>query len=637
MASDPKLVAVLEARLDKFEKSLVEAGKVVDREIDEIENKFSRRAGNIGQTFGSRFIAAFSTVTITGLITALSVSLDRLAALGDRAADFRLPVEELQALELGARVSSVTVGELNRAMETFANVSKTSGRQAEVFYDALEKISPGLARAFENAPTQSARLRLVMDALAGTQDEVKKATLAFAAFGTDADRVIDFFSRGSVGIDDFKKRAQALGITITDAMVKNASEAQNHLTTLAQVIQNKLLIAVAEVIPALQRMIPVLENVGRIIRDALESFVDIEVRSTSGLKDLLDTNERILNQAEQRYAELVQSLKDKPPSGLAKLLGDAREEELAELDKTIKKYRDAVYKIQAIIEARAQTTPNTTPPPTGPARPAFSRRDDTRRQGSDPFERQIEQMNKRISLWDAEAQAIGKSTFEQDRLRAVAELQHAAQKAGLDENNPKIFEMAQRYAEAAERVRLLKDQWDAANALAKEFGNAAIDGIDALVTKSKSLNQVLADTLRTFARMAAQAAILGQGPLAQFFGTAPAVKGGVGGLFGGLASGLFGLFGGGRAAGGDVEPGKYYVVGEKRPEIFVPGTAGRILPNKPQQELNRPQLVMNNDFRDASAQAIPAILMRLNTLERSLPDLVPRLVTDSRRTNPWGG
>ncbi|MBU0752362.1 MAG: hypothetical protein KJ787_13900 [Gammaproteobacteria bacterium] len=40
-----------------------------------------------------------------------------------------------------------------------------------------------------------------------------------------------------------------------------------------------------------------------------------------------------------------------------------------------------------------------------------------------------------------------------------------------------------------------------------------------------------------------------------------------------------GLFGGGRAAGGPVSAGQFYVVGENGPEILVPGMAGTVIPN----------------------------------------------------------
>lgn len=39
------------------------------------------------------------------------------------------------------------------------------------------------------------------------------------------------------------------------------------------------------------------------------------------------------------------------------------------------------------------------------------------------------------------------------------------------------------------------------------------------------------------------------------------------------------LFGGGKAGGGPVEPGKYYEVGEKGPELFSPSVPGQIVPN----------------------------------------------------------
>lgn len=50
--------------------------------------------------------------------------------------------------------------------------------------------------------------------------------------------------------------------------------------------------------------------------------------------------------------------------------------------------------------------------------------------------------------------------------------------------------------------------------------------------------------------------------------------------FGGSGGGFMGqLFGGFKAGGGDVTPGKSYIVGEKGPELFTPGTSGTILPN----------------------------------------------------------
>lgn len=62
--------------------------------------------------------------------------------------------------------------------------------------------------------------------------------------------------------------------------------------------------------------------------------------------------------------------------------------------------------------------------------------------------------------------------------------------------------------------------------------------------------------------------------------------GSTGGLLAGLAPALAGAAGSllglpGRATGGNVSPGRGYVVGERGPEVFVPTSAGRVEPSQP--------------------------------------------------------
>lgn len=61
--------------------------------------------------------------------------------------------------------------------------------------------------------------------------------------------------------------------------------------------------------------------------------------------------------------------------------------------------------------------------------------------------------------------------------------------------------------------------------------------------------------------------------------TGPLFKslGGEGGFLSDIGSALG--FGGGRATGGPVVPGQYYVVGENGPEVLVPGMSGTVIPN----------------------------------------------------------
>jgi phage-related minor tail protein len=57
--------------------------------------------------------------------------------------------------------------------------------------------------------------------------------------------------------------------------------------------------------------------------------------------------------------------------------------------------------------------------------------------------------------------------------------------------------------------------------------------------------------------------------------------------------------GGARAAGGPVDAGLAYIVGEQGPELFVPQGAGAIVPNG--ASAARPQIVLNVNARDAQS------------------------------------
>lgn len=245
------------------------------------------------------------------------------------------------------------------------------------------------------------------------------------------------------------------------------------------------------------------------------------------------------------------------------------------------------------------------------------------------------ELERRTAAQRRELEIVGATTFAVDKFRAAEELRQVAIRNGIpldDARNKQIELFATRYAEAAEQVRLANERFAAGQALLREFGTTAIDAIQGLIGGTKTLNQALGDVLKTLANMALKAALLGEGPLATFFGTKSAVSGGVGGLFGSIGNSLGGLFGGFRAGGGDVRAGMSYVVGENGPEIFKPASAGIIIPNG--SGFSAPGVTMFNDFRDSSAMSIAAIMARIDRMERELPGLAIAAVSGERRLNP---
>lgn len=125
----------------------------------------------------------------------------------------------------------------------------------------------------------------------------------------------------------------------------------------------------------------------------------------------------------------------------------------------------------------------------------------------------------------------------------------------------------------------------------------------------------LADSFKTMLdRMVAQAlaAQLGNALFGADFGK----KGQLGGWVGQGMNLLGSLFAGGRATGGDVMPGKMYMVGENGPEPFIPKVAGTILPNSSLKTMS------SNAVTNVNISAVDAHSFR-SMLERD-----PRFITD---------
>lgn len=90
------------------------------------------------------------------------------------------------------------------------------------------------------------------------------------------------------------------------------------------------------------------------------------------------------------------------------------------------------------------------------------------------------------------------------------------------------------------------------------------------------LKDLLKNFIQTLGRMAAEIAAskILEGVVGSFAGS-----GSSGTDKGSIAGTIIGAFAGARAEGGPVDPSRSYLVGEKGPEMFVPNTAGRIVPN----------------------------------------------------------
>jgi hypothetical protein len=191
--------------------------------------------------------------------------------------------------------------------------------------------------------------------------------------------------------------------------------------------------------------------------------------------------------------------------------------------------------------------------------------------GSDAVERYMQQLERSVELAKAEYDTFAQTTAERQRALNLINAEMAAKREGRALTEQEKNLIAEKSNEQS-RYNDLLDQARERQSAMNQLGNTFAAALDDWIVQGGKFKDVLANLARSLASMALQASLTGGGPLGGFLGMA-GKGGGLGGLFGAIAGNLF------RAEGGSVTGGRGYVVGERGPEYFVPGTSGSIIPN----------------------------------------------------------
>jgi tape measure domain-containing protein len=223
--------------------------------------------------------------------------------------------------------------------------------------------------------------------------------------------------------------------------------------------------------------------------------------------------------------------------------------------------------------------------------PADAKKKDDSGDSRDAFDRQIAQIQKHIDLLGVEASTINQSVAARERARAVVQLETAARRANqdtgksdiavTDEQRKKIDELATAYGNVQARLETLHGPLQSfmreANNINFNLENLAAQGLNSL---SNELADVVMNTKTAGEAFQSMANLI----IRELIRIAlqKAISGVIGSVIGGPIVGIVGgVVAGARASGGPVDPGRAYVVGEKRPELFVPRTPGTIIPKVP--------------------------------------------------------
>ena len=596
-----KYVIALEAQTARYQKGLEDAQRKLGR--------FKKKQQVDIKKIAKGFAAVAAAVKVAGLaiaayarqgINVADQSIKTARTLGLTAAQY-------ESLAFAAQQAGVSAGTLDSSLQSFVRrlgEATQGGGQASA---ALSRL--GLdARQLAALPTDVA-MGKVADALDGVDGSAQRAQLAYQIFGRQGIELTRMLEGGSAALEDYRKESERFGVTLTATQVRNvedATDAQGRLSTATRGLSMQLGSTLAPAFTnaanaAANFLARITESVPRVA--ALTSQILGLQRNLNNLT-LRDVEEE-MRLIERRSVQLAEAYA--LVSRRSRTLRDGTETEARQLARL----RGEIEQNQQAYEALGR-------------RMEELRRNGDKQEASAGAEAMAlgaggrlgaiglsDSMQDAIRELDAarrEADGIFNRT-RTDVERYVADIQRAQQLLVRGLIDQETFDRwVTLHAEAFEKI---KEEADSSYGQISEFANQAARNLqdafadflfDPFKDGLSGMLRGFRDTLRRMVAEAASQQILG------------ALFGGLAGSSNAFLSALGGAFGGARAMGGPVSSGKAYLVGERGPELFVPGSSGQIVPN------GATSVTVNIDARqsDDPGRILSLVPLIQNQIEQSM-------------------
>jgi len=551
-------------------------------------------------SFAGSFAALTGIAGAGGLVALTAQTVNQIAALDDLAEKTGASVESLSRLSQVAKISGIDMGTVETAMIRLTKALAGSDDESKGAALALKRIGLSVEELRGQAPDQA--IQSLADALAKFEDGSGKTAAAIAILGRSGAEALPFL----------KDLAEAQGITakVTGEQAAAAERLQKTLGALKNDVSNLATAFANELVPVLNRFaaeIKAAQNAGIGFFEAIFKFgTDFSGRNPGEQIAKITGQVEKLAEAQRKFSgredERVTANRTAKLDGLQRELNYwkdiQRQRALAEapvgLDARDLRLRQGArlnpgdFQAQAAAKAaRAVVNPR-----------AVSDEERNRAAGrameaaikateiQEDYNRELERTRGNyLDLIEPERQAI-------EELRKFEEIAPALElSAEQIERIRDAFRDKIGAAEFGRPLEDIKEKAEEVNDAARDFGLIMTSAFEDAVVEGKKFSEVLQALGKDLAKMLLRKAVTE--PLAD------------------AASGWFkdvfkGLFGGARAEGGPVSSGRAYLVGERGPELFVPGASGSIVPNGGGVTIQQTIMIDSRSDRASILQAMEA-------------------------------
>lgn len=243
-------------------RQMEQSGGRFTRFFSRMETQGRRAADRVGRSF-STLGRALSKLALPvglgaglgGLLSGAGIkqAIDDLDKLAKQADKVGVTVEALQKFRFSAEQSGVATQTADMALQRFSRRVGEAAQGKGELVGVLEQYNIATRDAGGRTRSLNAILGDYADVVAGAESQQEQLRLAFKAFDSEGAALVNLLRQGRGGMDDLASAAERLGIVQTE-QARAAEQASDALGRLAFGIRQRLLIATADAIPAIERL-----------------------------------------------------------------------------------------------------------------------------------------------------------------------------------------------------------------------------------------------------------------------------------------------------------------------------------------------------------------------------------------------
>lgn len=309
------LVGALKVTLGLDSAAFSRGAKTATAQADALGKGIGKSTASISG-LGKAAIAAGAALAASAIVSTMKdmvvQGLEYASALGETAQQLGVSTKALQQY----RYAATQVGLSQEEMEkNLAMLTKRMGEAANGVKkpaEAFDRLGIDIKAFIASGKDAGDLIPVIAEGLKGFSSDAEKAAVVTDLFGRSGQKLMPLLSEGAQGVNALRDSAHKLGLVMDDALIRKADDAADKISALQEVMKVRLSVAVAENVDSILSLADALSQLIAKASGAVRSYklwrLEVGVKQQTSLAEGWFTSDadaaKALKRAKQYQAEI---------------------------------------------------------------------------------------------------------------------------------------------------------------------------------------------------------------------------------------------------------------------------------------------------------------------------------------------